>query len=150
MRTRSLGCGKLAAIRQSATPPQSTLSKFRVKDFAWPEFAAGCESLFTPDQPFRFHELPFPTRGTTEKVGDDVLQCDLMQGLLLPYVDDRFGGILQPGEEAKVLAAWLEETANRAGIWPSAKPKIASGGHPGSAPRWPSRVRNRPSALGRP
>ena len=124
---------RLAAIRRPVLGPVSTLSKFRVKDFSWPEFAAGCESLFTPDQPFRFHELPFPTRGTTEKAAGDVLRCDLMQGLLLPYVDDRFGEILHPGLEAEVLGDWLEETANRAGNWPSAKPKTPTAGHPASA-----------------
>ena len=119
--------GKLATIRPSAAAPMSVLSKFRVKDFCWPEFAAGCESLFTPDQPFRFHELPFAPRGTTDKAAGDVLQCDLMQGLLLPYVDDRFGGILHSGLEAAVLGDWLDETANRAGNWPGAKPKSATG-----------------------
>ena len=114
---------KLATTRRSAQSPASMLAKFRVKDFSWPGFAAGCESLFTPDQPFRFHELPFPSRGTTDQVVGDVLQCDIMQALLLPYVDDRFEAIFHPGLEAEVLGDWLDETTNRAGNWPSAKPK---------------------------
>lgn len=122
--------GKLATIRRPALVLVSMLAKFRVKDFSWPGFAAGCESLFTPDQPFRFHELPFPARGTTDQVVGDVLQCGLMQALLLPYVDDRFDAIFHPGLEAGVLGDWLDETANRAGNWPSAKPKKPAADYP--------------------
>ena len=53
--------------------PASSLSQVRITDFAWPQFAAGCDSLFTPDQPFRFHEMSFPHRGTTDMAVGEAL-----------------------------------------------------------------------------
>ncbi len=97
------------------------LSRVRVKDFAWPDFAAGCDSLFTPDQPFRFHEMPFPQRGLTEGAVAEVLKSDLMQSLLLPFSDDRFDSILRSPLEQESIELWLDESGTRSGTWPTAK-----------------------------
>ncbi len=117
-----------SGVRRDTVAPRSKLGKFGVKDFGWPEFAAGCESLFTPDQPFRFHELPFAQRGTTDLRAGDVLGCDMMQGLLLPFTDDRFEGIFHAGLEASVLSEWLDETATKAGVWPTGKLPLPANG----------------------
>jgi hypothetical protein len=101
----------------------SPLPRVRVKDFAWPDFAAGCDSLFTPDQPFRFHELPFVQRGTTDKTMGEAMHCELMEGLLLPYADDRFEAILHPPIEPVIIEDWLDETSSKLGSWPQPQPQ---------------------------
>ena len=61
--------GAAANLQRLARRPSSltsALCRVRVKDLSWPDFAAGCDSLFTPDQPFRFHEVPFAQRGTSD------------------------------------------------------------------------------------
>ncbi|MBY0506372.1 MAG: hypothetical protein K2X03_20805 [Bryobacteraceae bacterium] len=98
-------------LPQAATLPalgsKTTLARVGVPDFAWPAFAAGCESLFTPDQPFRFHEMPFPPRGTTDLAVGDALTGALMDGLRLGFADDRFDAILRPRSAS--LDEWLQQ-----------------------------------------
>ena len=91
--------------------PVTPLAKVVVKDLTWPEFAAGCDSLFTPDQPFRFHELPFPPRGTTESTVGEALRGKIMEGLLLLYSDERFESILHPALAPEVVENWLDAPA---------------------------------------
>ena len=142
----------LASTRRAVLAPVPALAKFGVQDFGWPAFAAGCESLFTPDQPFHFHELPFPVRGTSDTAVGEVLQCDMMQSLLLPYLDDRFDAILRPGLEAQVLGDWLDESANRKGNWPGAKPTpvVASSASPAQGPNATIAQKSVPPAPRRP
>ncbi len=124
------------------------LARVRVKDFAWPDFAAGCDSLFTPDQPFRFHEMPFPQRGLTEGAVAEVLKSDLMQSLLLPFSDDRFDSILRSPLEQDSIDLWLDESGTRSGIWPSAKsaePAAATSAAPAVEPQLGKQSGNQPA-----
>lgn len=100
---------KVLIAPRSISHGSAALSRSRVKDFRWPDFAAGCESLSTPDQPFRFHEVPFPARGITEASLGDALKSEILQGLRLVYRDDRFDGILHPGFDQAQADLWLNE-----------------------------------------
>ncbi len=103
----------LSGPRLRIKPPGGapTFAKVRVKDFVWPDFAAGCDSLFTPDQPFRFHEMPFLPRGTTDMAVGDVLNGEIIQDLPLFFVDDRFDSILRPQALAEAIEEYMSQSA---------------------------------------
>ena len=129
--------------RLNRTPAGSTLAKVRVKDFAWPSFAAGCDSLFTADQPFRFHEMPFPHRGTSDLIVGDAMSGDMMQGLRLTFADDRFDFILRSVLADPAIEAWMSQSFQDPAAWPT-RSILASVPVAPEAPR-PNAVATEPS-----
>ena len=128
------------SLRLAHHQTASTLAKVRVRDFAWPHFAAGCDSLFTPDQPFRFHEMPFPHRGTSDMIVGGAMGGDMMQGLRLTFSDDRFDFILRPGLTDPAIETWMSQDSQDPAVWPSRPAPVTP-----EAPRSASAVNEPPA-----